>query len=268
MSHNSLDRMFAREGRHSPDDETTELPAGTTQPPTGTEPATVTTEPPTDGAPGAVRHRDDGPADDTPVDEEFDDDPAVPPRRRANKVTVALVACLVLVAAFVGGVAVQKHAAPATGFAAAGARQGTGAAAGGYGVRAAGGFPGAESGTGTAPGGTAPGGTAAGSSADGTQAGTGTTGTTTGTTSGGTSAAATPAVIGHVVTVTANSLTVKNLGGKTVTVHLSAATTVTAAWSGPGATPALRAGQTVTVAGTTAADGSVTATSVTNRGTG
>lgn len=70
-----------------------------------------------------------------------------------------------------------------------------------------------------------------------------------------------PAVIGQVVKVTGDTVVVQNLGGKQVTVTLSPDTTVSKAAS----TGDLAPGQTVTVAGTTGADGTVAATTVLSR---
>ena len=70
-----------------------------------------------------------------------------------------------------------------------------------------------------------------------------------------------PAVIGQIVSVTGDTVVVKNLGGQMITVKLSDTTTITQA-----ATAAdLKAGQNVTVSGTTGADGTVTATAVGTR---
>jgi len=67
-----------------------------------------------------------------------------------------------------------------------------------------------------------------------------------------------PAVIGHVVKVTGDTVVVENLGGKQVTVTLSPDTTVSKASTIGDLAP----GQTVTVGGTTGPDGNVAATTV------
>ena len=72
-----------------------------------------------------------------------------------------------------------------------------------------------------------------------------------------------PVLIGTVESVSGSDLTVKDLGGTSHVVHATATTTlsvVSADWSG-----SLKAGATVSVQGTKAADGSVTATVVTQR---
>jgi hypothetical protein len=187
--------------------------------------------------------RSEGPGQSAPLDAGLDaggdgdfDDLDLDPvrRRRVSLVTGALLVALFGIAAFAGGVAVQKSqgASAATGL--------PGGAPAGFG-----GFPGGGAG---APGGATPGGS------------TGTTGTATGT--GTTTPSA--AVIGQVVSISGNTLTIKNFGGKTVVVHLPAGTTVSKTTSEPITT--LTPGTTVTVSGTTASDGSVTATGVTTRG--
>jgi Domain of unknown function (DUF5666) len=171
--------------------------------------------------------------------DELDAEFAPQPRRRLGKLTVLLAALLVAGGGFLAGVQVQKHqpvASAASAFAAAAARRGTGAGAG------AGGF-GGFGGTGTGAGGTR---TGAGGGT-GTGGGTGGSGTSTG-----------PAVIGQIVSITGDTVIVKNLGGKMITVKLSSDTTVTQSSTAS----ALKAGQTVTVSGTTGADGTVTATTV------
>jgi len=76
-------------------------------------------------------------------------------------------------------------------------------------------------------------------------------------------AATGPVVIGTVVSSTATSLVVKNFAGRTVTVSLGEGTAVTR--STAVAPAALRPGTAVSITGTTAPDGSVTATAVTSR---
>ena len=76
-------------------------------------------------------------------------------------------------------------------------------------------------------------------------------------------AAAGPVVIGTVVSSTGTSLVVKNFAGRTVTVSLGEGTAVTR--STAVAPAALRPGTAVSITGTTAPDGSVTATAVTSR---
>jgi hypothetical protein len=72
-----------------------------------------------------------------------------------------------------------------------------------------------------------------------------------------------PVAIGTVKSISGTTLTITNFAGTTVTVTVPSTATVT--------TPGLRGltvGATVSVAGTTNADGTVTATSVTSRRTG
>jgi hypothetical protein len=159
--------------------------------------------------------------------EDSDDDFIPKPPFRFTPLSIGLLALIVIGAGFIGGVLVQKHHDQGS---TSSARSGT-ARVGGFPGGAAGEGFGAAGGTGTA-----------------TATGTGTSAT----------AAATPAVIGTVSSVSGQTLVVKNLGGKSVTVHLSSTTTVTTSWGA-----ALKAGQTVSVTGPSATDGSVTATAVT-----
>lgn len=177
--------------------------------------------------------------------DELDAEFAPQPRRRLGKLTVLLAALLVAGGGFLAGVQVQKHQ-PATPTAGAfAARRGTGTGTGtGFGGGFGGGFAGAGGASGAAGG----------------RTGTGTAGAPTSAT-GGTSAGSVPAVIGQIVSITGDTVVVKNLGGKMITVKLSSDTTVTQA-----ATAAdLKAGQTVIVSGTTGSDGTVTASTVGTR---
>jgi len=175
----------------------------------------------------------DHPLDDLEDLDDSDDDFAPRPRQKLGRASWLLVAAFVLGVGFLGGVLVQKHdgtAPSGSGLTAAGARAAFGGAAG-----ARGGFGGAGGGAG---------GGAAGGAASG---------------SGSGSASTVPAVIGQVVSVDAQTMVVKNLGGTQVTVHLTSTTTVTKALTAAD----LKAGQTVAVSGTTASDASVTATTIT-----
>jgi len=161
-------------------------------------------------------------------DDDFDE-LELPAPRRINKVTAALSVALLLVGAFTAGIYVQKNhgSTPAS-------------AAGPNGFPGGGTFPGF--------GGTRP-----------PDAGTGaSTGTTT--------AAAGPVVVGQVVSVSGTTVTVRNFGGKLITVTVPEGTSVTSATSVP--LSAVKPGSTVSVIGTAAADGKVTATAVTTRPTG
>ena len=180
-------------------------------------------EPPTDGA----------------DDPDYDDDEDFAPRarQRYGLLSGLLVLVLAIALGFLGGEIVQKHYGTAASASGITARRG--ALAGGEGGFA--GF-GGGAGTGNRAGAGTGGGTGAGA---GTGAGTGTTTT------------AVPSVIGTVSRLSATTLVVKNLGGKSVTVHLTTATTVTVSLKNK----ALKVGQTVAVVGTTA-KGVVTARSV------
>jgi hypothetical protein len=193
---------------------------------------------PDDAASTGGSHLDD---DDDELDSEF----APQPRQRLGKLTIGLAALLVAGGGFLGGLQVQQHegsSSAANPFAAAAARRGTGTGTGGFG-----GFGGGGTGTGTRTG------TGAGGGA-GTGTGTG-TGSGTG---GGTATTSIPAVIGQIVSVSGDTVVVKNLGGKEVTVKLSGTTTITQT----AAATDLKPGQNVTVSGTTGTDGTVTATAV------
>jgi hypothetical protein len=167
--------------------------------------------------------------DDVDGADEIEEEFAPQPKRKLGKASVLLAALLVAGVGFIGGVEAQKHhtgsSAATTGFA---ARAG---AARGEGFQGGGGFAG---GTGGLPGGTATSSAAPGATAS------------------------TPTVIGTIVSVTGNTMVVKNFAGKLVHVTLSASTAVTKTVP----TSALTKGQTVTVIGTTGTDGKVAATSV------
>jgi hypothetical protein len=183
-----------------------------------------------------------------------DDDFLPKPKAKLGRMSLILAAVLVAGAGFLGGIWTQKNHGTAAGAATGGfgTRQGiTGAQTG------EGGF-GGRTGTGTGAGGTGTGiGAGTGTGAGGTGTGTGTGAGGTGT--GGGTTAAVPAVIGTVTVLTGSEMVVQNLGGKQVSVHLSATTTVSKKFG----VADLTVGKTVSVAGTTAADGSVTATLVT-----
>jgi hypothetical protein len=155
--------------------------------------------------------------------------------RRPGKMTTLLIAGILAVVAFGGGVVVQKHyGSSSSGTAAGGFSQRAGAAGG------AGGFPGGTGGT----GGVTLGG-----------------GSTAGGGTGDTSASTTPAVVGTVVKVSGTTVTVKNFAGKTVKVTVPASTAISL--SSALKLTGLKAGTSISIVGTTAADGSVTASAVT-----
>jgi hypothetical protein len=164
---------------------------------------------------------------------------AAPPL--ANRWTLLLAAGLLAALGFGGGVLVQKNHDAGL----AGSAGGAGAAARAF--ARAGGFGGAGG-----TGGTGGFGGTGGASGTGTQAGSGG--------SGSGSVTGTPVVVGTVVSVAAGTLVVQNFAGAKVTVKVPAGTPVTST----GLT-GLQPGASVSVTGTKAADGTVTATSVTSR---
>jgi hypothetical protein len=202
---------------------------------------------------------EDTPWSATPIEPADDDlDLLAEVNRKPSRATVLLIAGILATLAFVGGVVVQKHyggtttaAGPGGAGGFAGRQGGTAGGAGGYGGFGGGGASGGGLGGGQAGGqaGTGQAGAAAG--------GAGAGGTGTG------SAAATPVVVGTVAKMSGSSLTVKNLGGKSVKVKVPEGASITLV-AGKTLTT-LKVGATVSVAGTTAADGTVTATSVTVR---
>jgi hypothetical protein len=184
-------------------------------------------------------------------DDELDSEFAPQPRKRLGKLTIGLAALLVAGAGFLGGLQVQQHegssSAGSNPFAAAARRGTTGET--GTGTGGFGGFGGGAGGTRGGAGGT-------GTGATGGTGGSGTTGT--GGTGGTAGTSSIPAVIGQIVSVSGDTVVVKNLGGQQITVKLSGSTTISQT-----ATAAdLKPGQNVTVSGTTGTDGTVTATAV------
>jgi len=175
------------------------------------------------------------PYGDPALSPEGDDDLdlAPPPRRHLGALTGTLLAGLLAAGTFAGGVLAQKSHDRGLLAGATVGRAGRTAAFAGGGF-AGGGFAGGAGGGGAGGGG----------------AGSGT-------------AAAGPVVIGTVVSSTGTSLVVKNFAGRTVTVSLGEGTAVTR--STAVAPAALRPGTAVSITGTTAPDGSVTATAVTSR---
>jgi hypothetical protein len=163
------------------------------------------------------------------LEEDDADITAVPPRRRVPALTKLLFVAIIAALAFGGGVLVQKqHDATLT---SASSVPDFASLFGG------GALPANAGGRG-----------AAASAAPG---------------AGGGSTGDVPVLIGTVESISGPDLTVKDLGGTSHVVHATAGTTlsvVSADWSG-----SLKAGATVSVQGTKAADGSVTATAVTQR---
>jgi hypothetical protein len=171
-----------------------------------------------------------------PADEDLD--LLAESNRRPGRLTITLIAAILAGVAFGGGVLVQKHYGGTT---AAAAGLGT-AGAGGFNRNLAGGVPGGYGNFGGAGAG----------AAGGAQAG------------GGAAAAAdSPSVVGTVVKVSGTTVTVKNFAGKLITVKVPAGTTISL--SSTLTLTGLKAGTSVSVVGTAAADGSVTASAVTAR---
>jgi hypothetical protein len=153
------------------------------------------------------------------------------PKRWWNRGTVVLAALVLLTGGFVGGVQVQKHWGTAPSPSGFPARFNAGAGAGRYGSGGA-----ARGGAGTGPG------------AQGTGRG---------------DAAASSGTSGTVKLVDGSTIYVQTQDGNVVTVNTGGKTTVSAA--SKSSLKSIKAGQHVTVQGTTGSDGTVTATSVTTR---
>lgn len=176
-----------------------------------------------------VSHRPDVPEGTAPQSAMTDTDDAdfaeLPPKRRVPVLTKGLIVGILMVVAFGGGVMIQKQHDASS-------------------ASASSGFP---SFSGGIPAG----------------AGAGGAGASNGGASGGSTAASGPVVVGTVVGVAGNDVTVKDLGGSTHVVHVSATTglaTTSVDWS-----TSLKPGTTVSVNGTKADDGTITATTVTQR---
>ena len=151
----------------------------------------------------------------------------LPPKRRVPVLTKGLIVGILMVVAFGGGVMIQKQHDASS-------------------ASASSGFP-----------------SFAGGIPAGAGAGAGGGGASNGGASGGSAAASGPVVVGTVVGVAGNDVTVKDLGGSTHVVHVSATTglaTTSVTWS-----TSLKPGTTVSVNGTKADDGTITATTVTQR---
>ena len=176
-----------------------------------------------------VSHRPDVPEGTAPQSAMPDTDDAdfaeVPPKRRVPLLTKGLIVGILMVLAFGGGVMIQKqHDA------------GSASATSGF-PSFAGGIP--------------------------AGAGAGGGGASNGGASGGSTAASGPVVVGTVVGVAGTDVTVKDLGGSTHVVHVSATTglaTTSVDWS-----TSLKPGTTVSINGTKADDGTISATTVTQR---
>jgi hypothetical protein len=163
---------------------------------------------------------------DLPADD-YDYDYDIAPARRMPRTTLALLIGVLIAGGFASGVLVQKRHDKGLGSSASALPAGF----------PTGGFPGANS---------------ANSANSANGATTGTRAATSG-----------PVLVGTVVSVSGTTITVKDLGGTTHTVATTATTTV--AKQEQQKLTDLTAGQTVSVNGTKADDGSVTATAVTLR---
>ncbi|MEV0352405.1 hypothetical protein AB0H88_42190 [Nonomuraea sp. NPDC050680] len=175
--------------------------------------------------------------DGSPYPEDLDSELAVQPRKPLSKVTLALIAGVVLVAGVVIGIQAQKAlGAPAT---AAAMQPGGRQLPGGYGQQ------------GRQPGGY-------GQQPGGRQQMPGGYGQRMGGAGGGT--------VGTVEKVEGGKIYVKTMDGSTVTVTTTEATTVQV--TKPGKLADLRAGTNVVVRGEKGGDGSVAATSISQGGVG
>ena len=164
-----------------------------------------------------------------PVDDEFAE---LPPKRHLPLLSRLIAVAILAVAAFGAGVMVQKNHDGATATAAAALP-----------VLGAGAFPGGAG---------VPGGVAGGANGGGSASTSGTGSSTTAA-----------VLIGTVVSVSGHDVTVKDLGGSTHVVHVADGVAVVVSTSGT--IDSLKPGSTVTVLGTKATDGSVTATGVTSK---
>ncbi len=160
------------------------------------------------------------------ADDDFVEDLLAAPRGRPSLVTLGLCLLLIVAVSFGAGVLMQKHHD--------------------RGLSSASGLPSGLAGLGS------------GNLPDFSAQGGG-TGSNSGTGSGSDSTA--PAVVGTIVSIKGSDITVRDLGGKTHVVHTTGTTSVTASAK----LADLKPGTTVSVAGTTGSNGTVTATSVTAR---
>jgi hypothetical protein len=179
----------------------------------------------------AINHRDVEFEDDDASLDDTEQDFVLPPKGGLSRLAMAFAIGLLAAGTFTGGVLVQKHhdkglTSSSTSGLPAGLGTGSGFPAG---------FPGTT--------------------------GTGATGATGGSSGTGTSTGL--AVIGSVVSVSGTHVIVKDLGGKTHDVQTTTATTVTR--SQTQTLSSLTSGTQVSVTGTTATDGTVTATAITAR---
>lgn len=203
--------------------------------------------------PDLLRAHDDGLRADADVraGDDVDDFVLPPSRGRMPKLTIAIGGLAVLAAGFLGGALIQKHEGSAGTADVPATRAGR--------LRAAGGFAGfggaAGAGTGAAGGAAALPGAPAGVANS-----TGAAGAATGTTG-----ATAPIAIGTVVSVRGSTLVVKDLGGHLRTITVGSGATVTQ--SAPLTATSLKDGDAVTVSGTTAGNGTTTATTVLRRRT-
>jgi hypothetical protein len=162
-------------------------------------------------------------------------------RRRPGRVTFVLAAAVIAGLGFTGGAYAQRHVGGTSTGALSGQRsQGAPGGEGAPGGMSAAGIPGGDA----MPSGDS-------SSTSGRSSGTSTEATST-----------TPVVVGTVTAIGTDTLTVKNLGGTSVVIKVTTGTPITV--NGLGTT--LKVGTLVSVTGTKATDGSVTAASLAARG--
>ena len=173
----------------------------------------------------------DAPGASAPQGAMIDDDDAdfaeLPPKRRVPTITKVLLVGILVAAGFGGGVMIQKNFGAGSTNSPTGLPNLAGGPPAGF-LAGAGGRGGSGSGSGQ-----------------------------------GSTAASGPVVVGTVVSVSGSDVTVKDLGGATHVIHVTATTGLATAgvdWS-----TSLKPGSTVSVNGTKADDGSVAASTITQR---
>ena len=189
------------------------------------------------GHPTIEEDQSEVPGGTAPQGAAIDDDDAdlaeLPPRRRVPTITKVLLVGILVAAGFSGGVMIQKNVGASSANSPTGFPDFAGGPPAGF-------LTGAGAGAGAGAGGGGGGGGGQGSTA----------------VSG-------PVVVGTVVSVSGNDVTVKDLGGATHVIHVTATTGLATAgvdWS-----TSLKPGTTVSVNGTKADDGSVAASTITQR---
>jgi len=188
-----------------------------------------------------------------PIEPAHDDlDLLAEPVRRVTRLTLILIAAVIAGVAFVGGVVVQRQVGGSAGTAgggAASAMPGGASGFGGFGAES-GGFGGGANGFGGGSG-----------DADGSDADTGRTDAGRGGAGADSASSGAPVVVGTVTRISGRTLTVKNFAGSVITVKVPVGTTISD--SSKTALGGLTKGVAVSVVGSEAADGTVTASSIT-----